>query len=93
MGRPKKPKEKKKQKISITLDPELVKKLKEWSKIEGVSLSGYIERQLKDRVSWDIKEFGKFIAHINAYNDDKLDYPLEYKTISVEFRLKKLKRR
>jgi len=107
MGRPKKPEGKKKQKISITLDPELVKELKRWAEIEGVSLSEYIENQLKDRVPWDIKEFGNFIAHINAYNgykvdykhgltmtfneDKKLEYSLEYKTISVEFKLQNSK--
>ena len=91
MGRPKKPEEKKKKKISITLDPELVERLKRWARIEDMSLSEYIENQLKDKVHWDIKEFGKFITLLNAYNDDKLDYPLEYKTVSVEFRLKNSK--
>ena len=107
MGRPKKPEEKKKKKISITLDPELVEKLKRWARMEGMSLSEYIENRLKDKVPWDIKEFGKFIAHINAYNGYEVDYnkglnlgfqsnkvleySLEYKTVSVEFRLKNSK--
>ncbi len=109
MPRPKKPEEKKKRKISITIDPELLEELKRDAKIKGLSLSEYIEQQLrsKNTISWDIKEFGRFIQAINSYNgyvvdynlgltpgfkDFKhLEYSLENKTITVEFWLKNSK--
>jgi hypothetical protein len=76
MGRPPKPADKKKKRISITLEPKLVEQLKEFAEREGKSLSEYIEEKLKDRVSWDIREFGRFIQAINVYNG----YTVEYTT-------------
>ncbi len=107
MPRPKKPENLKKKKVSITLDPELLEELKRDAKFKGLSLSEYIEQQLRNPVPWDIKEFGKFIHAINTYNGyvvdyslglthsfkgfDYLEYSLENKTISVEFWLKNSK--
>ena len=107
MPRPKKPEEKKKRKISITIDPELLEELKRDAKYEGVSLSEYIEQRLRNPVPWDIKQFGRFIQAINTYNGyvvdyklgltpgfkgfDYLAYSLENKTIAVEFWLKNSK--
>ena len=107
MPRPKKPEKLKKKKVSITLDPELVEELKRDAHYEGLSLSEYIEQQLKNPTPWDIQQFGRFIQAINSYNgykvnysrglipgfkgDKGLEYSLEYKTIAVEFRLKNSK--
>jgi len=74
MPRPKKPEKLKKKKVSITLDPELLKKLKREAEIKGLSLSEYIEQQLRNPVPWDIKQFGRFIQALNTYNGYKV-YP------------------
>ena len=78
MPRPKKPEEKKKRKISITIDPELLEELKRNATSEGISLSEYIEQRLRSRntVPWDIKEFGRFIHAINTYNGYVVNYNL-----------------
>jgi len=109
MARPKKPEKLKKKKVSITLSAELLEKLKKDAEYEGLNLSEYIEKQLKNPVPWDVQQFGRFIQAINTYNGYVVDYnlgltpgfkgfkylaySLENKTISVEFRLKNSKGR
>jgi hypothetical protein len=74
MPRPRKPEDKKKKKVSITLDAQLLEDLKKAARREGLSLSEFIEHQLKTKTHWDIQEFGKLIHLINTYNGEKVDY-------------------
>jgi hypothetical protein len=107
MPRPRKPEDKKKKKVSITLDAQLLEDLKKAERREGLSLSEFIEHQLKTKTHWDIQEFGKLIHLINTYNGEKVDYytyinpyvfstnilpySLYNKKVSIEFLLKNSK--
>ncbi len=95
MPRPKKPEEKKKKKVSITLDPELLKDLKRSAHIRDLSLSEYIEKILKENLEenlcdYSLKEFAKLLAGLEflvASHKElkKRPYVLFPFAISIEF--------
>ena len=95
MPRPKKPEEKKKKKVSITLDPELLKEIKRNAEIKGLSLSEYIEQTLKENLKEDIcdyslREFAKLLAGlrflvVSHKETEKRPYALFPFPISIEF--------
>ena len=95
MPRPKKPEEKKKKKVSITLDPKLLEELKREAKYEGVSLSEYIEKILKENLEenlcdYSLKEFAKLLLGLKFLiashkETKKQPYVLFAFPISIEF--------
>jgi len=95
MPRPKKPQEKKRRKVSITLDAELLEKLKRDAKYEGLSLSQYVEKILKEDLEenlcdYSLKEFAKLLAGLEfliASHKElkKRPYVLFPFAISIEF--------
>ena len=95
MPRPKKPEKLKKKKVSITLDPELLEKLKRGAHIRDLSLSEYIEKILKENLEenlcdYSLKEFAKLLAGLEflvASHKElkKRPYVLFPFAISIEF--------